>query len=100
LADKQGNWFIWDSRGGTRARSKAIQPVNFDLQVNHDEWVRLFGSRVKITGSIESGRMTYEMGTTTCEFWREDMPNPTPYTKVDNPDPIEEGDPARIRSSK
>jgi hypothetical protein len=88
---KQATWYVWDSRGGLRARSKNIQLVNFDLEKNHAAWASM-RPRVKITGSIESGRMTYTDGPITVEFWREDKPNPTPYTVCDNPDEIRESD--------
>lgn len=84
MISKQGRWYVWDSRGGTRCRPQAYQPVNFDLQRNLDEWRAWPGST--ITGSIESGRMTYRHGSILVELWREDQPNPTPYTVCDNPD--------------
>jgi hypothetical protein len=91
---KQETWYVWDSRGGLRARSENIQLVNFDLEKNLASWRRLQRHRkgISITGSIASGRMTYKDGLITCEFWREDKPNPTPYTVCDNPDPIREQD--------
>ena len=90
---KQEKWYVWDSRGGSRNRPTYFQTVNFDLEENVKEWKKMRSATV--TGSIESGRLTYRDGVITCELWREDQPNPTPYTKCDNPDPIDENDPAR-----
>lgn len=87
---KQGVWYAWDSRGGERSHPRSIQLVNFDLEKNRAAWSALDG--VTITGSIESGRMTYKTGGVRVEFWREDKPNPTHFTEVDNPDPIRDED--------
>jgi hypothetical protein len=87
---KQGLWYVWDSRGGTRAHTECIQIVNFDLQKNLAAWST--NKKARITGSIESGRMTYEVDHIVVEFWREDKPNPTPYTRIENPDPIDKLD--------
>lgn len=86
---KQEQWFVWDNRGGIHVQTTHCQTVNFDLEKNRAAWEKM---GAKITGSIESGRMTYKQGYVVVEFWREDKPNPTPYTIFDNPDPIEKAD--------
>jgi hypothetical protein len=86
---KQGKWWAWDSRGGITNQPHTIQLVNFDLALNLAAWER---SGAQIIGSIESGRLTYISDDIHIELWREDQPNPTPYTKVINPDVIDPND--------
>ena len=88
---KKEVWFVWDSRGGLRHRPQAYQLVNFSLKKNLDDW-RMFEPGATITGSIESGRITIKNNSTVIEFWREDKPNPTPDTQVDNPDRVKSSD--------
>lgn len=98
---KQGDWWIWDSHGGIHALKDHIQAVNFDLEANLAEWQKLKrrSGSISITGSIESGRLTYrEGGGRVVEFWRDDLPNPTPYTAIANPDPVDDTDKARVKA--